>query len=217
MFNLDHAIKEWRRQMLDGGIKTPVPMDELESHLREDIERQMQSGLDEAEAFRISVLKMGQARALESEFKKVEAIKEERAWKFINKLIVIGAGVISLGVTGLVLSKAGSFSQMTSEQQLSGLAAVVVFSLVVWGGRLGYKIFSGILVRRTRDAVVGSCAALLMLWWIIFFNILLPRYNFTAGQLSVMVLWAFMTPTGVVFGLAGGIETARRKVTMTHS
>jgi hypothetical protein len=46
MFNLEQSIIEWRKQMLAAGIKTPVPLDELEIHLREEIERQMASGLD---------------------------------------------------------------------------------------------------------------------------------------------------------------------------
>jgi hypothetical protein len=39
MFNLEQAISEWRRQMIAVGIKTPVPLEELESHLREDVEQ----------------------------------------------------------------------------------------------------------------------------------------------------------------------------------
>lgn len=45
MFNLDNAISEWRREMLAAGIKTPVPLEELESHLRDEIEQQTKSGL----------------------------------------------------------------------------------------------------------------------------------------------------------------------------
>ena len=41
MFNLEQAILEWRRRMLASDIKSPAPMDELEIHLREEIERQM--------------------------------------------------------------------------------------------------------------------------------------------------------------------------------
>ena len=37
--------------MLAAGIKTPVPLEELESHLREEIEQQTKLGLSEAEAF----------------------------------------------------------------------------------------------------------------------------------------------------------------------
>ena len=41
MFNLEAAIADWRRQMLAAGIKAPVPLEELESHMREDVENQL--------------------------------------------------------------------------------------------------------------------------------------------------------------------------------
>jgi hypothetical protein len=50
MFNLDHAISEWRRQMFAGGVKDSAVLDELESHLREDVERQTRSGVDAQKA-----------------------------------------------------------------------------------------------------------------------------------------------------------------------
>jgi hypothetical protein len=67
MFNLEQSIAEWRRQMLAAGIKTPVPLEELESHLREEIEWQMESGLAEQKAFEISVPQIGQPQALSHE------------------------------------------------------------------------------------------------------------------------------------------------------
>ncbi|HEY5041998.1 MAG TPA: hypothetical protein VIK53_08340 [Verrucomicrobiae bacterium] len=51
MFNLEQSIADWRQQMLAAGIETPVPLDELEIHLREEIERQMKSGSDKQQAF----------------------------------------------------------------------------------------------------------------------------------------------------------------------
>ena len=50
MFDIEKSIADWRRQMLAAGIKTPAPLDELESHLRDEIEHQMNSGQGEAEA-----------------------------------------------------------------------------------------------------------------------------------------------------------------------
>jgi len=41
MFDLEQSISDWRRQMLAAGIWTPVPLDELETHLRTDIGQQM--------------------------------------------------------------------------------------------------------------------------------------------------------------------------------
>ena len=50
MFNLEQSVSEWRRQMQSGGVKNPGIVDELESHLREDLARRVQSGESEEQA-----------------------------------------------------------------------------------------------------------------------------------------------------------------------
>ena len=70
MFNLEKSISEWRRQMQAAGIKTSVPLEELEIHLREDIDRLVQSGLSQETAFNISARHLGQPQALKIEFRK---------------------------------------------------------------------------------------------------------------------------------------------------
>jgi leader peptidase (prepilin peptidase)/N-methyltransferase len=72
MFDLDRAIEKWRQQMLAAGIKTPVPLEELESHLREDVEQQICSGLSVQQAFETAAQRVGPAGMLKGEFKKVE-------------------------------------------------------------------------------------------------------------------------------------------------
>ena len=71
MFNLEKSIADWRRQMLAAGIKAPVPLEELEIHLREDIAQQKQSGLGAQPAFGIAAGKIGYAPELKREFKKI--------------------------------------------------------------------------------------------------------------------------------------------------
>ena len=68
MFDLDQAIANWRQQMLSAGIKTPVPLEELESHLREDVEERMCSGVTAQQAFETSARQIGQAKMLQPEF-----------------------------------------------------------------------------------------------------------------------------------------------------
>lgn len=70
MFNLDQAIAEWRRQMLAAGIKAPVPLDELESHLHEEMEQQMRSGLNAQQAFEVATQRIGRSDVLKTEFAK---------------------------------------------------------------------------------------------------------------------------------------------------
>lgn len=71
MFDLEQAIVDWRQRMLAAGITTPVPLEELEIHLRDEIEEQAQLGLGDEEAFNAAVHKMGEARPIQNEFKKV--------------------------------------------------------------------------------------------------------------------------------------------------
>ena len=64
--------------MAADGVKTPAVLKELESHLREDVEHQVRSGTDAAQAFDAAAQRIGQAGALKSEFDKVGAETTER-------------------------------------------------------------------------------------------------------------------------------------------
>ena len=68
--------------MLAAGIKTPVPLEELEIHLREEIERQVKSGQNEQQAFETGTASIGQTKLLKIEFKKIDAENWNRplAW-----------------------------------------------------------------------------------------------------------------------------------------
>jgi hypothetical protein len=72
MFNLEQAISEWRKQMQAAGIKSPEPLAELESHLREDIQQQIRSGASEQAALEGAVVRIGRGTVLSAEFAVVE-------------------------------------------------------------------------------------------------------------------------------------------------
>ena len=78
MFDLEQAIAEWRRQMLAAGINSPVPLEELESHLREEVEMQVRSGASLEQAFEMAVQSIGQPAALKNEFARAAATKWTR-------------------------------------------------------------------------------------------------------------------------------------------
>ena len=124
MFNLEQSIAEWRQQMLAAGIKTPVPLEELEIHLREEIERQMQSGLAAHKAFEISIQRIGEPQSLKGEFKKIERT-------FMKRTAKIGAGVIGI-LVGMVLLMPGSV-QLRDES-------------VMANGKLGLWLLGGFLI-----------------------------------------------------------------------
>lgn len=82
MFNLDQSIAVWRGQMLAAGIKAPAPLEELESHLREEIERQIKSGINERNAFEIAAQRIGEAAGIKAEFGKIDTdyVSRPLAW-----------------------------------------------------------------------------------------------------------------------------------------
>lgn len=88
MLDLEQSIADWQQQMLGAGIKTPVPVEELESHFRDEIERQVKSGLSAQQAFGIAARKIGQVPELKSEFKKVGVPME------MQKIIKLAASFV---------------------------------------------------------------------------------------------------------------------------
>jgi hypothetical protein len=124
MFNLEHSIVEWRKQMLAAGIRSPAPLEELEAHLREEIERRMKSGLSEQNAFEISVRRIGRPKILESEFKK----NESTAMKKTGVFAIFTGAVIILRI---LTERFGAAHSSQNEQRAWLIAggAIIFFGL----------------------------------------------------------------------------------------
>jgi hypothetical protein len=93
MLDLEQSISEWRKQMLASGIKSPVPLEELENHLREEIERQIESGINVQRAFEYAVEKIGGGKSLENEFKKANSLALERVTSVLMGVFVTIVGL----------------------------------------------------------------------------------------------------------------------------
>jgi len=125
MFDLELAILDWRRQMLAADIKAPVPMDELEIHLREEIERQMKSGLSAQEAFEAASQRLGQAGVLKEEFAKVGATTT------VFRELFIPVGMIFLAfIAALNIFLAGDYSGHSGLKEFS-IIDLLLLSLVL--------------------------------------------------------------------------------------
>ncbi len=128
MFNLEKSIADWRKQMLVAGIKTPVRLEELEIHLREDIAQQMQSGLSAQRAFGEAIHQIGPPNAIKSEFQKTNALTVER-----KRTLAIAAGVLIV-LVGFIIQRAAvvqsrDVGKMTSlGVELFGLGLILVFA-----------------------------------------------------------------------------------------
>src|ERR1035437_1242204 len=205
MFNLEQSISDWRRQMLAVGIKTPLPLEELEIHLREDIAQQMQSGLSAQQAFGIAVKTIGQAPELKREFKKTGAPMEMQE-------IIRLAGVICFAVA--------LFCQLLSCPALG----LVVFAhglspLAVWGitvattvlsWRYNHKLLPVIRNQLLRRAVGIGCYVGCLLW-IRFVLFHLPKGATGNFSLVVFLFGSQWTVMAILGGVGHGLEKAASK------
>ena len=210
MFNLEPSIAEWRRQMLAAGIKTPVPLEELEIHLREDVEQQMRSGLSAQQAFGIALKKIGHAPELEREFKKVSAPMEMPEVIKLVGVIFVALALFCPLFMFLPCLQAHELSLMTRMLALAVYAITVAASVLSW--RYNHKLLPVIRIQPLRRAVGLVCYGVSLLW--MRFGV----FHFSPGgshprsiflPLSIFGLeWTVMAILG---GVGHGLEKAAAK------
>jgi len=148
MFNLDQAVADWRRQMAAAGIESAEVLDELESHLRDDVERQVCSGAEAQRAFDSAVRRMGSAQALRREFAKSGRADEPRRRRFMKCLcFTFAAGVLLINTWTLI-----EFDLSVLER-LAGSCAVALAALYLASVPFLHRMLSGVAHARLLGAV----------------------------------------------------------------
>jgi hypothetical protein len=150
MFNLEQSIAEWRRQMLDAGIKTPMTLDELENHLREDIRALQSAGKRADQAFELAVARLGRPDPLRMEFNKV---KNTGWWPVtICSWMFLGA-MLLFAVWLLERQLAGKLSLLLCVHVLSITAGYGAALLAGGFGMLfvGYRLFHAMTTDRQQS------------------------------------------------------------------
>jgi hypothetical protein len=192
MFNLETAIAEWRRQMIAAGIKTPVPLEELENHLREEIERQIKCSTDEEQAFKLAVERIGQGGKLREEFAKVEDVARMKKRALLRRLCVVaGVAIVycQLAVVWYLGARAGSM-QISGMDIALALGAAAPLILLGWAGPYIAELLPVI-----REGWVIAITLALLFLVALLFRIVFPAIspvNFV--HLQIVFLWV-LSPT----------------------
>src|SRR5690242_5281662 len=99
MPNFEEQIAKWRRSMVEASVYRTDLLDELEEHLREEIERLLRSGTPENGVFEKAVSNLGGPSALASEFEKLSAGSAAN-WLPVKiaRFVVISATIILAAV-----------------------------------------------------------------------------------------------------------------------
>lgn len=184
MFSLEYSIAEWRRQLTASGIASPEVLDELESHLRDDVEQQMRSGLTPQQAFDTAFERLGRREALKTEFKKVSGGPEVS-----EKLM----GITCIILVGFILWMSGyTFLQMelTPFEQVVAYAAVAFTLLTACAWRYAVPFLPVIANRGKRMTVGLVCIVSGVAFSNLFSHFMLPYFENQDRQIPAIGFWA---------------------------
>ena len=213
MFDLEQSIMVWRKQMQAAGIALPA-LSELESHLREDIEKQVKSGKTPQSAFEMATKSIGRGAELKKEFKKAGEPLVAR----LVKLMGIGCWTISFMLSLWFLRFV--FYQTELIPIILGLVAVAT-SILCW--RYSSKLLPAIRHKAIRTVIGFACCVAGVVWIQLFIKDIAPGLmqhpagmDVAVGRLIATMLWA-STAMAILSAIGYGLERAARERETTDS
>jgi hypothetical protein len=103
MFDLEQQIRDWRRTQAAALGERPELLDELESHLREDMQRLTQAGQRPEEAWVAAVARLGSSGQLAAEFAKLPPAGPF-AWMPVRAVTAVFI-ILAVGIAWLLLAR----------------------------------------------------------------------------------------------------------------
>ena len=160
MFDLNRQIDLWKQTLRANAACSTDELEELESHLREELEAMIAAGLSQEEAFAKSISRLGDPHAVCREFAKNQ---------FLGDWLAIRAGNVMVGLVGLAAVVVGIAVAIQKQDELLAahtgsilFAYLVPFLLAAVGS---YAIFRTALVKSGqplfRDRFAAQCKILL--------------------------------------------------------
>jgi Clp amino terminal domain, pathogenicity island component len=198
MFNLDHAITEWRRKMISAGIKSSAVLDELENHLREDVEQQMRSGTAGEQAFRAAVQRVGAAENLNREFAKVSCPAARLSHNTLRACCFVVAAFVFAVETWTLL-----IYDVTIPERVFGLGMVALIARFIGAlPDLNRLLWPGLRGWALRKTITTVCNCIAVGWVGLLFLSLGHIDPLRLGIVASTVCWGLIaaaTMTVVVF------------------
>jgi hypothetical protein len=120
MFNLNNEIAIWRKSILETETCTAGDLNELESHLLEEIDQLKTKDLSEQEAFLVAASRIGKPATVAEEFAKVNQSMVMR-----NRIFMACTGVLAFLAISSIASFTSKLIQLFASLVMPKIAAYV--------------------------------------------------------------------------------------------
>jgi predicted permease len=157
MFDLEKAIREWKKTLFQSQNMDEADVAELESHIREETKRYMKEGLEEETAFHKAIEDPASVESLEAEYAKLRRLNIDRPqWHPARLLPAFAWSHLKVAVRKMRKQKAYSFINTV------GLALGMACSFLIFfwvQDELGYNRFhekSDLLFRVNKKYQIGG-------------------------------------------------------------
>ena len=202
MFDVEQSIAEWRQRMVAGGVRSAEILDELENHLREDVEQEQQSGASTQRAFETAVRRMGDVDTLKGEFETAGGTGKTRARKPFDIFCVVFPALYLAGVSSVLWIVPGT----SVREHIIGMVTAALTALTVFGWPQVYRIVPVISDWRLRMGIQVQCVISGAVGMVLAANFIFSHLNLPITQF-LAVLWMVLA-YAVLVALAAGLGEA---------
>ena len=222
MFDLNECINKWRVGLAQSQSLGKTDIDELESHLRTEIENLKPFQLSDEERFWIAAHRLGNPDRLSDEYAKINrrnVFRQKVSWMIAGILFYLAATflakIVSVGSVQLAISRGikgyGGLGFIGFITQILASAVTVFLSYLIW-----WLIRKIPVMKRTIDQLTKRISLLMILLVIlstvffygVFLHIPVPAFrnmsvqNLTAVALTyTQILWSVLLPVILVMAL----------------
>jgi hypothetical protein len=186
MFDLEVSIALWRQKVQRAGIRSVTTLDELESHLRDDLEAQLSAGVDPAQAFELAAWRIGPPADLRSEFNLADETARTRktaCWYF---------------ATTVIFQVLAFRSDLLDNLSFTCVATLLVTSLVSYlGWKVMRQVFYSVASQALKIAVCAG-AGLIGVSYVLLVLHSAMSFNDMGRAQSIQLVWWMMAPLHVL-------------------
>jgi hypothetical protein len=141
MFTVENAVNNWKLQLNQRQTMTPADIEEMETHLRDEMETLQSAGLSEEEAFLVASRRIGDCDQVAGEFAKINTTV---IWR--NRFFWMIGGILSAHILSAIAASSTQYSLVFLKYEhlplnwfWTGLIAPLVSALVLLG--LGWGLY----------------------------------------------------------------------------